>query len=178
MPTILTHPAVPLAIALSLGQSIIPRRLLLAGVIASVLPDFDVLAFQLGIPYANDFGHRGFSHSLLLAIIIAMIGTVMHRQLHTSRMRSFSFLFVVAASHGFLDAFTTGGLGIAFFWPASSTRYFAPVQMIAVSPIGLSNFLSVRGVAVLKSELLWVWLPLLTAGLAAFAYRNRLSSRR
>jgi inner membrane protein len=53
MPTILTHAAVPLALGLGLGVRIIPKPLLLAGVVACILPDLDVLAFQLHIPYAQ-----------------------------------------------------------------------------------------------------------------------------
>jgi inner membrane protein len=48
VPTILTHPAVPLAMAFGLGREVVSRRLLGAGVVASVLPDLDVVAFRLG----------------------------------------------------------------------------------------------------------------------------------
>jgi inner membrane protein len=34
---------------------------------------------------------------------------------------------VATASHGILDAFTNGGLGVAFFAPFDKTRYFFPV---------------------------------------------------
>lgn len=48
MPTIITHAAIPLAIGLGQGSGIIGRRLLLAGVAASILPDMDVLACHIG----------------------------------------------------------------------------------------------------------------------------------
>ena len=70
MATILTHPAVPLAIGVVAGSRRIPRRLLEFGVLASILPDADVLAFQFGIPYASMFGHRGFSHSIFFALLV------------------------------------------------------------------------------------------------------------
>lgn len=159
MPTIITHPALPVALAFGAGRNIIPTRLLLAGVAASVLPDLDVLAFHFGIPYAAAFGHRGFSHSVLFALIAAAIGAGIARWLDSTPLRTFLFLFCATVSHGVLDAFTTGGLGIAFLWPWSDARFFAPAQVIKVSPFGVSRFLSPRGVAVLKSELLWVWLP-------------------
>ncbi|MDK9719287.1 MAG: metal-dependent hydrolase [Trichlorobacter sp.] len=159
MPTIITHPVLPLAMAYGAGRTIISTRLLLAGTIASVLPDLDVVAFRFGIPYAATFGHRGFSHSVLFAFVVACIGAGMSRWLNSTSSRTFFFLFFATVSHGVLDAFTTGGLGIAFLWPWSDARFFAPVQVIKVSPFGVSRFLSPRGVAVLKSELLWVWLP-------------------
>ena len=65
----------------------------------------------------------------------------------------------MTASHGALDAMTDGGLGVAFFAPFSGERYFFPFRPIVVSPIGLGGFFSEWGVAVIKSELLWVWLP-------------------
>ena len=43
--------------------------------ILSMLPDLDVIAFRLGIPYAAPFGHRGASHSLCAALLVgAMAG--------------------------------------------------------------------------------------------------------
>ncbi len=159
MPTIFTHTAVPLATGLGLGNGVVSRRLLVAGLAGSVLPDLDVVAFHLGIPYATAFGHRGFSHSILFALLIALLGASFFRWLRSSFGRSFAFLFLAVSSHGILDAFTNGGMGIAFLWPWSDTRYFAPVQPIAVSPIGLQRFLTERGLHVLESELVWVWLP-------------------
>jgi inner membrane protein len=75
------------------------------------------------------------------------------------RLRLWAVLFVATASHGLLDAMTDGGSGIAFFAPLDDTRYFLPWRPIRVSPIGLERFLSQRGVEVLRSELVWVWLP-------------------
>jgi inner membrane protein len=174
MPTILTHPAVPLAMAIGLGSKRVSKRLLIAGVAASMLPDLDVVAFQFGVAYAAAFGHRGFSHSLLFALIVAMAGGWLFGWLRSTFLRSFLFLFVATASHGVLDAFTTGGLGIAFLWPWSAERFFAPVQVIEVAPIGLSRFLSPRGAAVLWSEFLWIWVPL-TAMAAGTALSRRLA---
>ncbi len=172
MPTIFTHPAVPLAMALGLGRGSISRPLLAAGVVASMLPDLDVLAFRLGIPYAAALGHRGFSHSLLFALLLAALGACAARALATTPRRSFAFLFVATASHGVLDAFTNGGLGVALLWPWSEARFFAPVQPIEVAPLSIGRFLSAKGLAVLQSEFLWVWLPLLGAAAFALAWRR------
>ncbi len=150
----------------------ISKRLLTAGIIASVIPDLDVLAFRLGIPYASEWGHRGFSHSLFFALLVAVMGAALARPLMTTAARAFWFLFLATASHGILDTFTNGGLGIAFLWPFSTERFFAPLQPIEVSPLGVSRFMSKRGLAVLASEIVWVWLPLLTAALAMAAFRR------
>jgi inner membrane protein len=161
MPTVITHAAVPLAIGLGAGQRVISRRLLIAGIVASMLPDLDTLEFRFGIPYGSPFGHRGFTHSFVFAGVVAIAAAVFHRFLYTSRWRAFAFVFVSAASHGILDTFTTGGKGVALLWPFTNARYFAPVRMIQVSPIGVGRFLSRNEGHVIATELLWVWLPML-----------------
>ncbi len=77
MPSIITHAAVPLALWCAADRGRIPPRLLAAGVIAAMLPDADVLAFALHIPYADAFGHRGASHSLLFAFVLAALAAVL-----------------------------------------------------------------------------------------------------
>jgi len=140
--------------------------ILVAGVAASVLPDLDVLAFRLGVPYGSALGHRGLTHSLVFAVLVALLGARLHRLLATKSSTAFFFLLVATGSHGILDAFTNGGFGIAFLWPFSNERFFAPYQVIEVSPIGISRFLSSRGLSVLESELLWVWAPCIVLGIA------------
>ena len=173
MPTILTHAAVPLALRLGLGGKAIPARLLACGAIASMLPDLDVVGMRLGIAYSSDYGHRGFTHSLLFAVVLALAGACFHRRLRTGFLSAFLFLFAAVASHGLLDTFTNGGRGIELFWPWTSERYFAPARPIEVSPLGMGVFFSPRGAQVLKSEVIWVWLPALAAGLALLAARRR-----
>ncbi len=172
MPTALTHPAVPLAMAIGLGRGAIPGRLLFAGVVVSMLPDLDVVAFRLGIPYTAEFGHRGFSHSIIFALFVAVAGACLFRVWGSTFLRSFLFLFVAAVSHGVLDAFTNGGRGIAFLWPWSTERFFAPIQVIQVAPFGISRLFSERGAAVLWSELLWVWLPLMSVAVSVAVFRR------
>ena len=170
MPTIFTHPAVPLALGLTPTRQTISLRLLLAGVICSVVPDVDVVAFQLDIPYGHASGHRGFTHSIVFAVLLALLAVAAHRALKTRVTIAFVFIFICTLSHGVLDAMTTGGLGIAFLWPFEQ-RYFLPWRFIQVSPIGFS-FFSSWGLAVLKTELLWVWLPALVIATCGFFGRR------
>jgi inner membrane protein len=172
MPTLLTHAIVPLALGAALGGRTIPPRLLIAGAAAALLPDFDVIAFKLGIAYADDFGHRGASHSLLFAACIGLLGVIGAASLRCRRSVAGLWLFACTASHPLLDALTNGGLGVALFWPWSETRLFAPWRPIAVSPIG-GGFFSNRGLAVLGSELRWVWLPTLGTALMITVVRAR-----
>lgn len=75
-------------------------------------------------------------------------------------------------SHGLLDACTTGGKGIALLWPFTDQRFFAPFQVIEVSPLSPARFLSERGAAVLISELIWIWLPMAMLGLSLVFLRR------
>jgi len=71
----------------------------------------------------------------------------------------FLVFFLAWTSHGFLDALTNGGRGVAFLSPFSSKRFFLPWTPIQVSPMRIKSFFSARGWAVFKNELLWIWLP-------------------
>ncbi|MBV6601911.1 metal-dependent hydrolase, partial [Acinetobacter baumannii] len=51
MPTIFTHVAVPVCAAIALGKRRVPVAALLVGMLAAIVPDFDGLAFKLGIAY-------------------------------------------------------------------------------------------------------------------------------
>jgi inner membrane protein len=158
MPTIFTHPAVAL---LKTWWPRLPTRVAVAGAIATILPDLDVVAFALGIPYEHPFGHRGFTHSIVFALIIAVLATWMLR-VREHRRATFAFLFVCVMSHAILDAMTDGGLGVAFFAPFHDERYFFPWTPIRVSPIG-ARFFSARGLTTLRSELVYVWAPSIIA---------------
>jgi inner membrane protein len=178
MPTIFTHPAVPLAIGVALGQRIVPKRLLIAGAIASIAPDFDGIGFKLGVHYASDLGHRGFTHSIAFALVLATLAAIAFRKLHArNRWIAFAFVFVATLSHPLLDMFTNGGLGVALYWPFSSERVFFDTRFIEVSPISVSRFLSERGLAVLRSEFVGVWLPLAIIALGGYTFR-RYSAKR
>jgi len=162
MPSIFTHAAVPLALWCAADRGRISRPLLAAGVVAAMLPDADVLAFALHIPYADSFGHRGASHSLLFALLLAAIAGLLHRRLRATAVQAAAFVGISAVSHPLLDAFTSGGLGVALWWPWSGERLFAPWRPIRVSPFA-PQFFSARGLATVLSELRWVWLPLAAA---------------
>jgi inner membrane protein len=174
MPTFLSHPALPVALGVGLGQATVSRRLAAAGVVASLLPDLDVLGFYTGVPYAGPFGHRGATHSLAAALVLALAGAALHGPLRTRPRTAFLFLLAAAASHGLLDALTNGGLGVALLWPLSDERFFAPVRLIPVAP--LRRVLGPRALAVLGSEAVRVWAP--AAALALALVARRLAARR
>jgi inner membrane protein len=177
MTTLMTHVIPALALGLGLGGRIIPKRLLLAGMIASLIPDLDVIGFRLHIPYSHPFGHRGATHSIVFAFMLAFFALIFAKQFRCSRPLVFAFIGLSTLSHPVLDMVTNGGLGVALEWPWSYERHFAPWQMVEVSPIGLKNFFSHRGLIVLKSELLWVWLPAIFMMSILFSIRKIFASK-
>jgi len=173
VPSILSHPAVPLGLAAAAGTRTIPAGLTVAACAASILPDADALGFAMGIPYGSFFGHRGFTHSFFFAALVAAAATAFSSRLGAPPGIVFAVIFVSAASHGVLDAMTTGGMGVALFSPFSNRRYFLPWQVIRVSPIGVGPFLSRRGLRVLASEFVWIWLPASAFGVAGALIRRK-----
>ncbi len=112
-------------------------------------------------------------HSLVFAVVVGGAVGLLFGKNWRERAGSALLLFLVMASHDVLDAFTSGGLGIAFFAPFSNQRYFFPCTPIRVSPLGLRRFFSARGVVVMWSEIRWVWLPTAITFLGAIAWRLR-----
>ncbi|HZQ46047.1 MAG TPA: metal-dependent hydrolase [Verrucomicrobiae bacterium] len=149
---------------------------------SAVLPDADVITFGLGINYEDMLGHRGLTHSLPFALFWAflVVWCEFKQVVRFSRpwWGLLAFFFVVTASHGILDALTNGGLGVAFFAPFSSARYFFPWHPIEVSPISVKEFFSQWGGAVIRSELKYIWLPGSLLWLAAWAFRKFLRAVR
>jgi inner membrane protein len=79
---------------------------------------------------------------------------------------------VLTLTHGLLDALTNGGRGIAFFSPLTNERSFFPWRPIQVSPIG-AGFFTARGLRVLVSESVWIWLPSAIIAITARVVRRR-----
>src|SRR5215470_15783593 len=176
MPSVFSHAIAAVAVGgVAVGG---PSRLVIwgLGAICAVVPDLDVVSFHFGLPYAHMLGHRGLSHSLLFAAGLASIMTVLVRRTRMaspSGPRLWAFFFLTTASHGVLDAFTDGGLGVAFFAPFSDTRYFFPWRPIVVSPISVRRFFSSWGLAVIASEFVIVWIPAALLALIGLAWRRR-----
>lgn len=174
MPTVLTHAVAAWGLGRVLTRS---RRmpplfwLLAAGL--SILPDADVVAWPLGIPWGTPWAHRGISHSFPAAALVSyVVARLAHRPLRLPFPWLWGYYFVAMASHGFLDAFTNGGPGVAFLAPFDSTRYFFPWRPVVVSPIG-RDILSEWGLRTITSEIVWIWMPTaLLVGAAWLAHRR------
>jgi inner membrane protein len=159
----------------SLMRLEIPRWWLL-GAVAGVLPDADVIGFSFGVNYVDFWGHRGFTHSLVFAAIVAAVFTFLafpRDRWRINRASTFTYLFLAGASHGLLDMLTNGGLGVALFAPFNNERLFFPWQPIQVSPIGVGSFFTAEGLAVIRSELVWIVLPSVLFATVVLLLRRR-----
>jgi inner membrane protein len=138
-------------------------------IFCSVLPDVDVIGFHFGIRYGDLWGHRGMTHSLLFAAVTGLLFATLLARSWRDRWLAALLLFVITASHGVLDALTNGGLGVAFLSPFNTSRYFFPWRPIHVSPLAAGRFFSERGLAILWTEITYVWLPALVTGALLYA---------
>ncbi|MET0514319.1 MAG: metal-dependent hydrolase [Nitrospiraceae bacterium] len=157
-----THAVVAISLATAWKYPRPAWSFLVLGVISAEIPDLDVIGFLFGVPYGHPFGHRGFTHSLLfagcLAGAVVGLGSSMD-EWGTRRGSLWSFIFFATISHGLCDALTDGGLGVAFFVPFDSSRYFFPFRPVVVSPLDWRDAFSAVGVKVLRSEVIWIWIP-------------------
>jgi inner membrane protein len=178
MPTVFSHAVAGLAIA-TLARP--PRglgRLALVGALCAAAPDLDVLGLSLGVPWGHVLGHRGLTHSLPFAAVLAAGLTVLLFRGPAWRDRRgvvWLVLFLATASHGILDAMTNGGPGVAFLAPFDDTRWFLPWRPIPVSPIDPGRFFSQRGVRIMRVELMLIWLPAVGLAILGAVLRRRRS---
>ena len=182
MATAFTH-----AIAGAALVTVIPKPLprLFVGIVAAtlaILPDIDVLAFRFDIAYGDVFGHRGFTHSLLFAALAAPIASLLFIRYIAPFTKPWLalvvLLFAACASHGVLDALTDKGLGVGFFIPVDNSRYFFPLRPLATSPVSVRRFFSGDFIAILRTEIYWVWLPVLASILSLRCWRFVMKRRR
>lgn len=179
MPTAFTHALVGSALCVAAPERVPRRRLVVALALLAVLPDADVLGFGVGIPYDHWLGHRGLLHSLPFAVVAGVVTAALAfpepRRLSPAWWGVAALLALAAASHGTLDALTDAGLGVGFWVPFDDARVFLPWRPLPTSPIGVEAFFRSRGAAILATEMLWVWVPVLlvAGGVALLRHRGR-----
>jgi membrane-bound metal-dependent hydrolase YbcI (DUF457 family) len=126
LPT-LGHLAVGYAVALQAARAPRPSTssigLLVALVAAaSVIPDLDILAAEVGIAE-----HRGGLHSLAMAAAVGGAIALIARSRTQPAWLWGAAAFASMASHGVLDLFSEGP-GVKLLWPFSDTLFASPVR--------------------------------------------------
>ncbi len=71
MASAFSHALVALAMGKAFESKILSRRELALGACCSVLPDLDVIGLYVGIQYGDLWGHRGLTHSVAFAALVA-----------------------------------------------------------------------------------------------------------
>jgi inner membrane protein len=157
--TVFSHALVGATIVAVFPKKFRNNKVYALAALSAVVPDFDYAGYVARIPYDSLWGHRGMTHSFVFALALALLFAFLPRLQNLKTYFGFVLLFFLSTvSHTLLDACTNGGLGVAFYSPYNTARYFFPWRPIQVSPMGLS-FFSERGLMVLISEFYWIVLP-------------------
>jgi membrane-bound metal-dependent hydrolase YbcI (DUF457 family) len=94
---------------------------LVLGALLGILPDLDYIAtWFLNL---EKTWHRGFSHSLFVAILVGALVALWESK--GSRLRWAIVYGAAMASHGLLDALLSVKGGVALLWPLTSHRFAA-----------------------------------------------------
>jgi inner membrane protein len=120
----LTHIAVGACMGEAFAGKTVGRKAMLWGAMAQSIPDIDFLASFWMDSASNLLAHRGFTHSVLFAILItpcmAMAAERLHRPHNISLKKWLLFFGSAVLGHLFLDAFNNYGVG--WFEPFSQKR--------------------------------------------------------
>jgi inner membrane protein len=137
----------------------------------SLVADADFVLVALGAPKDSIWGHRGVSHSLLLAVVAGVVCAWVARRWGQKVLQWGVMGFAVYTSHLVFDCLNVGSLGVPWFWPLSWTNFTIPWSPIP-SVRTASEFLTPLGLPVLAAEVVlfapfWIYALVLRRGPAA-----------
>jgi inner membrane protein len=162
LPTLITHALLPVIGAAAVPRLRLSNRVIGAAIVAAMLPDADVVGRLLfDYPGTHPLGHRGWTHSIVFALLVGLVGMAGSSALRASPRLAFAILFLGALSHPLTDMLTDGGRGVMLLWPLSLEKMHWPVRPVEISPLGLRGFEDGRMWEVLASEALWLVAPAL-----------------
>jgi inner membrane protein len=179
MPLSITHALVPVAAAIALSRPLVHWRLVAWAAVAAMAPDLDSIGNPLfGLQANSIYSHRGFTHSLFVALGAGLVAAMLHRSLRARPLTAAVAVGGAMASHGLIDMMTDTGSPVAILWPLSSTRLCADWRPIHGGELELSHW-ATQLPPRLESELWQLILPMLAIALAIRGCRSlgkRLSS--
>jgi len=159
MSSLFGHAMAGLAISAAYTQGRPPRRVLALATACAMAPDLDWFTAFFPAAEHSTLAHRGLSHSLLAALLLAAGAMFLGFRPQLRSPRHWACMLTAAFSHGLLDACTFGGTGVAFLLPFSDVRFVCAWQPIFVSPIPLSGRLLDWLLFSLGTELVWIGIP-------------------
>lgn len=120
----ITHIALGACMGEAFAGRTVGKKAMLWGILAQSIPDIDFIAATWLDTSSNLLAHRGFTHSILFALIVtfilAMLAERWHRPHNISFWRWLMFFGAAILTHIFLDAFNNYGVG--WFEPFSHYR--------------------------------------------------------
>jgi len=159
MSSLFGHALAGLTISAAFAQGRPPRRTWIFAAACAVAPDLDWFTTFLPSADGTSLAHRGMSHSLIAAALLAAAAMLIGFRPHLRNLRHWACMLCAAFSHGLLDACTFGGTGVAFLLPFSKARFVCLWQPLFVSPIPLSGKLLDWLLFSLGTELVWIGIP-------------------
>ncbi len=120
----LTHIAIGACIGEAFFEKGFGKKAMLWGILAQSIPDVDFIAVAWLNTSDNLLAHRGFTHSILFALLViplfALIAEKIHRPHNISFKKWLGFFTVAIFIHLFIDGFNNYGVG--WFEPFSHLR--------------------------------------------------------
>lgn len=179
----ITHIALGACIGEVFFGKTLKKKVMVWGALAQSVPDVDFIAATWLDPSANLLAHRGFTHSILFAILIsislALAAEKWHRPHNIGLRRWFVFFITEVLIHLFIDGMNSYGVG--WFEPFSHTR-ISTNMIFVVDP-----FFSIwPGLAIViclivsaRPRRYWAWIGIIPAFIyLAYCGVNKLNIQR
>ncbi len=170
MPTPITHIIASIPMNSTVMRRTNTRKILFCSFLIAIIPDIDLLGYFFNIPINNIFGHRGFTHSLIFAFLLALaVSLIFWPEFKIDKKRwllIFLNFLLVALMHPLLDSFTDRNYGVALLSPFSNHRYSLPWAPINDKALGFWNYYILGFMEILKIEAIiilvsvvytWLW---------------------
>ena len=132
-----------------LGKKIGNKSIIIGAAVATI-PDLDIIALPLLDPLERLSMHRGFSHSILFSLLLALLLSYLFKRMKITReitfFRLLVFSWITLITHMLLDGFTS--YGTLLFLPFSDYRFgfdsINVVDPIYTLPMIIGLILSVK----------------------------------
>lgn len=129
----LTHIALGACIGEAFFEKGFGKKAMLWGALSQSIPDIDFLAASWSTPAENLLAHRGFTHSIVFALLIiplfALTAEKIHRPHNISLKKWMLFFAAEVFLHLFIDCYNNYGIGL--LEPFSHHRYSLNAMYVA-----------------------------------------------